>query len=151
MRSARNNHRAITYPTGMFMLCLLSSASAQYAHMNDAQYEPFRSFIAPLDQHRFPRITLTETKVPPTSAEAVSKYDSIQLDGFMMTPTVELAQRINPNLLVFRKFNAAGYRHAITHNFCWRRAAPAARARNRRRVVSRSTSFADPESRRLCG
>jgi hypothetical protein len=61
---------------------------------------------------------LTETKVAPSSAEAVSKYDSIQLDGFMMTPTVELAQRINPNLLVFRKFNAAGYRGFTFPNPC---------------------------------
>lgn len=42
-------------------------------------------------------------------------------------------------------------RHAITHNSRPPRAAPAARARNRRRVVGRSTSFADPESRRPCG
>ena len=41
--------------------------------------------------------------------------------------------------------------HAITHNFRRRRAAPAARARNRRRVAGRSRAFAAPESRRLCG
>ena len=41
--------------------------------------------------------------------------------------------------------------HAITHNFRPRFAAPAARARNRRRVAGRSRSFADLGSRRLCG
>jgi hypothetical protein len=74
MKSIRNNHRAITYPTGMLMLCLLTTASSQYAHMDDSQYEPFRGLIAPLDQHRFPRITLTETNGTKISEEASPSF-----------------------------------------------------------------------------
>ncbi len=103
---------------GLLAVLLLSSASAQHAYLEDAQYEETRGFLAPLEQHAFPRITLTETKTSPTNAESVSKYDSILLDGFMMTTAVEQAQKINPNLLVFRKFNASGYRGFTFPNPC---------------------------------
>jgi hypothetical protein len=91
----------------LFMISI--PASAQVPHLDDAHYEPFRAMMAPLDQHKFPRVGLTETKSLPPTAEAISKYDTVLVNVPQMSNALITAQRINPDLLVFRKYNAGGY------------------------------------------
>lgn len=87
-------------------------------HLEDAQYDGRRAALAPLT-HDFPRKVLTETKALPSTAEALSKYDGVAVASTQMAgEIVKGAQRINPNLLVLRKFNPVGYLGAKSDNPC---------------------------------
>ncbi len=86
-----------------------TSAAAALPHLDDANYEPTRALMAPLDRHLFPRVSLSETKGMPTTAEAISKYDTLLLGIPQMTANIAAAQQINPELLVFWKFNPVGF------------------------------------------
>ncbi len=116
---------ALRYPS-VFRALLLAPLSclvavpalAQYAYLDDAEYDQARSFIEPLGRHLFPRVVLTETKSLPASAEAISKYDAVLVNAGQMSSALESAQRINPDLLVFRKFNAGGYLGYNVNNPC---------------------------------
>jgi hypothetical protein len=61
---------------------------------------------------------LSETKALPSTAEAISKYDGVLVNAGQMSSTVAAAQRINPDLLVLRKFNAGGYLGFNVSNPC---------------------------------
>jgi hypothetical protein len=90
--------------------CLVAvPALAQYAYLDDAEYDQARSFIEPLGRHLLPRVVLSETKSLPATAQAISKYDAVLVNAGQMSSALESAQQINPDLLVFKKFNAGGY------------------------------------------
>ncbi|MFB1490990.1 Calx-beta domain-containing protein, partial [Thiocapsa sp. C3-3m] len=95
-----------------------TSGAAVLPHLDDANYEPTRALMAPLDRHLFPRVSLSETKGLPTTAEAISKYDTLLLGVSQMTANVAAAQQINPDLLVFWKFNPVGYSGFLATDPC---------------------------------
>lgn len=99
-------------------LLAVTSGAAALPYLDDANYESTRALMAPLDRHLFPRVSLSETKGMPTTAEAISKYDTLLLSAAQMSANVAAAQRINPDLLVFRKFNPGGYLGFMSSNPC---------------------------------
>jgi hypothetical protein len=115
------SHQVGTFAiSALSMLGILAaaSASASQPHLEDADYEPSRGLMAPLDRHLFPRVSLSETKGLPSTAEAISKYDSLLLSAAQMNSNVAAAQKINPDLLIFRKFNPGGYLGFMSSNAC---------------------------------
>ncbi|MFB1501996.1 hypothetical protein, partial [Thiocapsa sp. N5-Cardenillas] len=79
------------------------------AYLEDADTDFTRSTLEPLGRHLFPRVAISETKALPDSAEAISKWNAVLVSAPQMHDVLKSAQRINPDLLIFRKFNAGGY------------------------------------------
>lgn len=113
--------------TAVFILltgpCGISWVQAAQPHLDDAQYEGSRAHLAPLT-HEFPRKVLSETKTLPDTAEALSKYDGVAVTASQMTTKLAEAQRLNPSLLVLRKFNPVGFLGGGLENPCANAFAP---------------------------
>ncbi len=99
------------------LLVLFASATPFYnvpavglpAYLEDADTDFTRSTLEPLGRHLFPRVAISETKALPDTAESISKYDAVLIGAPQMHDVLKSAQGINPDLLIFRKFNAGGY------------------------------------------